>query len=183
MQGGRKRYTVALGGPIVAPPEVEAEHERERSGLGTAFFSSAAESSDDYYDDDDESTADADETLGRKAASRAAAAVKLGSANAALIHDSSSRMRAQSTYGDFTNPLQSNQAFSAQSKHRFRSQSIDVRSDSTFCAEQTGKFVDPLVLRRQGKSERGKEKPLIGPGKKVPVGQLVAFFDSERKVN
>lgn len=179
MQGGRKRYTVALGGPIVAPSEVEAEHEKERSELGTAFFS-AAESSDDYYDDDDESTADADETLGRKAASRAAA--KLGSANAALIHDSPSRVRAQSTYGDFTNPLQNNQAFSAQSKHRFRSQSIDVRSDSTFGGEPTGKFVDPLVLRRQGKSERGKEKPLVGPGKKVPVGQLVAFFDSERKV-
>ncbi|OAX37895.1 hypothetical protein K503DRAFT_719084 [Rhizopogon vinicolor AM-OR11-026] len=188
MQGGRKRYTVALGGPIVAPSEVESEYERERSGLATAFFSSTGDSSDDYddYDDDDESVADANETLGKKAASRAAAAAaKLGgggSASAALTHDSpGGRVRAQSTYGGFANALQSNQALSAQSKHRFRSQSIDVRSDSTFGGEQTGKFVDPLVLRRQGKSEKGKGKPLVGPGKKVPVGQLVAFFDSERK--
>ncbi|OJA18555.1 hypothetical protein AZE42_04014 [Rhizopogon vesiculosus] len=184
MQGGRKRYTVALGGPIVAPTEVESEYERERSGLATAFFSSTGESSDDYDDYDDESVADANETFGKKAASRAAAA-KLGgggSASTAVTHDSpGGRVRAQSTYGGFANALQSNQALSAESKHRFRSQSIDVRSDSTFGGEQIGKFVDPLVLRRQGKSEKGKGKPLVGPGKKVPVGQLVAFFDSERK--
>jgi hypothetical protein len=181
MQGGRKRYTVALGGPIVAPSEVE--YERETSGLGTAFFSTTGESSDDY-DDDDENDSVADDTLGKKAASRAATAAKLGSgglAGAAPINDSPGRARSQSTYGRFANPLQSNRAFSVQSKHHFRSQSIDVRPDSTFGGEQTGKFVDPLVLRRQGKPERGKEKPLVGPGKKVPVGQLVAFFDSERK--
>lgn len=175
---GRKRYTVALGGPIVAPSEVEAEHERERSGLSTAFFSSTGESSDDYDDEDDIT---ADETLGKKAASRVAAAAKLGKDSASAVPGNDSpggRVRSQSTYDGIANSLPVNRALST---HRFRSQSIDVRSDSTFGSEQTAKFVDPLVLRRQGRSERDREKPLVGPGKKVPVGQLVAFFDSERK--
>jgi len=149
-------------------------------GLGTAFFSSTGESSDDY---DDEDYCAADETLGKKAASRTAIAAKLGHGSASAVsgHDSPGRARALSTYGGYTNALPSNQASSTQSNHRFRSQSIDLRSDATFGGEQTAKFVDPLVLRRQGTSGKGKEKPLVGPGKKVPVGQLVAFFDSERK--
>jgi len=44
------------------------------------------------------------------------------------------------------------------------------------------KFVDPLVLRRQSKDSL---KPIAMPkpvmGKKVPVGQLVAFFDGDKK--
>lgn len=178
MQGGRKRYTVALGGPIVAPSEVEFDYESERS-VGMASFSSTAESSDD----DEDHQNGADETLGKKSAFRAMTTVKLGDlASAAPANNSSgNHTRAQSTYSGFTNPLQSNQAVSAQSTHRFRSQSIDVRSDSTFGGDQANKFVDPLVLRRQEKTEKGRGKPLVGPGKKVPVGQLVAFFDSERR--
>lgn len=180
MQGGRKRYTVALGGPIVAPSEVELDYESERS-VGMASFSSTAESSDD---DEDHQNAP-DETLGKKSAFRVMTAARFGSgdlASAAPANNSSgNHTRAQSTYSGFTNPLQSNQAVSAQSTHRFRSQSIDVRSDSTFGGDQANKFVDPLVLRRQGKTEKGRGKPLVGPGKKVPVGQLVAFFDSERR--
>jgi hypothetical protein len=47
-----------------------------------------------------------------------------------------------------------------------------------------GKFVDPLVLRKQEKEgQGGKGKFATGGGvKKVPVGQLVAFFDGDRKV-
>ena len=45
-----------------------------------------------------------------------------------------------------------------------------------------GKFVDPLVLRR--KEARGKSGVVVPtpvvPGKKVAVGQLVAFFDEKR---
>ncbi|KAG2340413.1 hypothetical protein BDR05DRAFT_915919 [Suillus weaverae] len=183
MQAGRKRYTVALGGPIVAPSEVELDYESERSGPGMASFSSTAESSDD--DDDEDYQNATDETLGKKSAFRVMTAAKLGSgdlANAAPANNSpSNRARAQSTIGGLPNSLQSNQAVSAQSMHRFRSQSIDFRSDSTFGGDQANKFVDPLVLRRQEKTEKGKEKPLVGPGRKVPVGQLVAFFDSERR--
>lgn len=183
LQGGRKRYTVALGGPIVAPPEAELDYGSERSSsLGVASFSSTAESSDD--DDDDYQNA-MDETLGKKSASRVMTAAKLGSgdlASAAPANNSpGNRTRAQSTYSGFPNPLQSNQAVPVRSTHRFRSQSIDFRSDSTFGGDSANKFVDPLVLRRQEKTEKSKDKPLVGPGKKVPVGQLVAFFDSERR--
>ncbi|KAG1740536.1 uncharacterized protein EDB91DRAFT_1028366, partial [Suillus paluster] len=71
MQAGRKRYTVALGGPIVAPVEYDYDCESERSGLGTTSFSSPMESDDE----DDENAAD--ETLGKKAAFRAITAAKL----------------------------------------------------------------------------------------------------------
>jgi hypothetical protein len=44
------------------------------------------------------------------------------------------------------------------------------------------KFVDPLVLRRQSKDSL---KPIAMPkpvmGRKVPVGQLVVFFDGDKK--
>ncbi|KAF8843492.1 hypothetical protein BDN67DRAFT_964294 [Paxillus ammoniavirescens] len=162
LPGGRKRYTVALGGPIVAPPQPEADYEPEST------------------DDDDDYGA---ETVGKKAASRAAAAVKLvgGEDIGSGQTTSSPRARAQSTYGGFTGAasMQSNQALS---RHRFRSQSTDFRSENTFSGDhQPSRFVDPLVLRRQSKSEKAKDnKPLVGPGKKVPVGQLVAFFDAER---
>jgi hypothetical protein len=45
-----------------------------------------------------------------------------------------------------------------------------------------GKFVDPLVLRKQGKEGLGgKGKFATGGGvKKVPIGQLVAFFDGDK---
>ena len=44
------------------------------------------------------------------------------------------------------------------------------------------KFVDPLVVRRQTKEAQPQPlAPKIMPGKpKVPVGQLVAFFDQEK---
>ncbi|KAI6126657.1 hypothetical protein F5141DRAFT_997039 [Pisolithus sp. B1] len=177
MPTGRKRYTVALGGPIVAPPEVEAEYERERekATVGLSSLSSTTESSED----DEE---DMMETVGKKAASRALAAARLTSGSESNLYDSSSprsRARAQSTYGG---PVtQSNQGAG---KHRWRSQSTDFRSDSTLGSDSqvTQKFVDPLILRRQSKPEKTKgTKPLVGPGKKVPIGELVAFFDSERK--
>ena len=49
----------------------------------------------------------------------------------------------------------------------------------------SGKFVDPLVARRQAKLEAQLRtgppvpKALVGK-KKVPVGELVAFFDQEK---
>ncbi|KAG8216228.1 hypothetical protein J3R82DRAFT_8269 [Butyriboletus roseoflavus] len=177
LSGGRKRYTVALGGPIVAPPEVEAEYERERTKalMGTAYFSAATESSED---DDDEFGGS--ETVGKKGAAKLAGTGDRHSGRAASTAPSP-RARAQSTYG--VPSLQSNQA--AMSKqHRLRSQSTDLRTESIATGDhhpQPNRFVDPLVLRRQSKTEKSKDtKPLVGPGKKVPVGQLVAFFDSER---
>ena len=181
LSGGRKRYTVALGGPIVAPPEVEAEYERERAKalMGTAYFSSTATESSE--DDDDEHGA---ETVGKKGAVRAVAGIRLVQkedrhAGQAASSTTSPRARAQSTYGA-PSSLQSNQA--ALSKHRIRSQSTDFRkTDSEVSVDHApSRFVDPLVLRRQSKLKSKENQPLVGAGKKVPIGQLVAFFDSEK---
>ncbi|KAG2120326.1 hypothetical protein BD769DRAFT_1341629, partial [Suillus cothurnatus] len=73
LQGSRKRYTVALGGPIVAPPEVELDYGSERSSLGMTSFSTAESSGDD--DEDYQNITD--ETLGKKSAFRAMTAAKL----------------------------------------------------------------------------------------------------------
>jgi hypothetical protein len=44
------------------------------------------------------------------------------------------------------------------------------------------KFVDPLVLRRQSKdSLMSKPIAMPKPVGKVPIGQLVAFFDGDKK--
>ncbi|KAG5635379.1 hypothetical protein H0H81_011470 [Sphagnurus paluster] len=48
----------------------------------------------------------------------------------------------------------------------------------------TGKFVDPLVLRRQDR-DRDREGAKIAmpkPVGKIPIGQLVAFFDGDKRV-
>lgn len=168
MPAGRKRYTVALGGPIVAPPEIEAQYARERERQPAT-----AESSGNDDDDDD---SDVVETVGRKAASRVMATVRLtGESGTNPTHAASParRTRAQSTCGGTPHSLQANSA------HRLRSQSTDFRSDSVFASDpHPPKFVDPLTLRRQEKSK--ETRPSTGPGKKVPFGELVAFFNSER---
>lgn len=64
---------------------------------------------------------------------------------------------------------------------------------NSFTGAGGGKFVDPLVLRRQEKEEKAKEERGRGAGAggggagggrgkgKVPVGQLVAFFDEKKR--
>lgn len=69
---------------------------------------------------------------------------------------------------------------------RWRSRSTD-RGDGAGAASggkddgRTGRFIDPLVLRKQGR-ELGSKLPMPKPIGKVPVGQLVAFFDGDKKV-
>ena len=70
---------------------------------------------------------------------------------------------------------------------RLRSRSTDRFNGSGTLSDApgTGKFVDPLVARRQAKLEAQLSagppppKALVGK-KKVPVGELVAFFDQEK---
>jgi len=166
-------------------------------GMGTAYFSNAAESSEDDDDGDDEQ---GPETVGKKGAAMATGIRLVGASTTADDRRgvgqpgsaASPRARAQSTYSS-SSLLQSNQA--VVSKHRLRSQSTDIRTDRSGGLSGGGggggggdylqsRFVDPLVLRRQSRSVKTKEnKPLVGAGKKVPVGQLVAFFDSEKTLS
>jgi len=45
-----------------------------------------------------------------------------------------------------------------------------------------GSFVDPLVIRKKEREKRDMGVRSSTPlGKKLPVGQLVAFFDSEKR--
>ncbi len=67
---------------------------------------------------------------------------------------------------------------------RWRSHSTDRdRGDRSAAGGKddgrTSRFIDPLVLRKQGR-ELGNKLPMPKPGK-VPIGELVAFFDRDKK--
>ncbi|KAJ7094664.1 hypothetical protein B0H15DRAFT_881966 [Mycena belliarum] len=157
----RKRYTVALGGSV----ESDSEPGRE---LGTAMFS-GSEEGEDF----------ADETIGKSAAARLSRSKHVsGKTDVFTTPTKEPRMRAQSAYGlssilqasPTTTPLTSRPAPLSHG----RSRSIDRFG--------TGNFVDPLVLRKQSSGGGKDAGKTAGSGnRKVPVGQLVAFFDGERK--
>jgi hypothetical protein len=204
----RKRYTVALGGPIVAPDEL----------------SSNAAGKDD--DDDDEWFGG--ETVGKASglrlaggagagASANASSLKMGSsgmgdykaaASASPSPLSSRRLRAQSAYG-FSNsagasgttaaavlnphnlpsvaPLRTNKMRS-KSTERLGSGGIGSgtgglsgTSSGTGVGFGGTKFVDPLILRKQSRESLTKPIAMPKPIGKVPIGQLVAFFDKDKK--
>ncbi|KAJ7498811.1 hypothetical protein FB451DRAFT_1072647 [Mycena latifolia] len=153
----RKRYTVALGGSVESDSESGPE-------LGTAMFMSSEEGEDFGGD-----------TIGKSAAARLSRSKNIaGKTDAFSTPSKEPRMRAQSAYG-LSSILQASPNTTALSGSRpaplshGRSRSIDRFG--------TGNFVDPLVLRKQsggGGKETGKT---VGNG----VGQLVAFFDGDRK--
>ncbi|KAJ6485161.1 hypothetical protein C8R47DRAFT_550779 [Mycena vitilis] len=125
--------------------------------LGTAKFSTSEEGEDF-----------GDETIGKSAAARLTLGKNFGGKEP--------RMRAQSAYG-LSSIVQASPSTAASIGRRpsplphGRSRSIDRFG--------TGNFVDPLVLRKQ--SGAGKEPGKLGGNSKMPVGQLVAFFDGDRK--
>ncbi|KAJ6539450.1 hypothetical protein B0H19DRAFT_1179161 [Mycena capillaripes] len=69
--------------------------------------------------------------------------------------------------------------FGGKAEPRMRAQSAYGLSSISIDRFGTGNFVDPLVLRKQ--SGGGKEPGKVVGNGKVPVGQLVAFFDGDRK--
>ncbi|KAF8909738.1 hypothetical protein CPB84DRAFT_1812952 [Gymnopilus junonius] len=209
----RKRYTVALGGPIVAPDELSSN----------AAIPAAAEpqppvqhgSTVDDDDDDDEENEFAGETIGKSAASKLASSglfsggpgmgdYKLATPNTAPATTTSPsslsnrRLRAQSAYGFSSIPGSGNTtteaALSTPSvaplRLKARSKSTERLSTgsgtgdgmvSALAGPGQNKFVDPLVLRKQSKEALTKPIAMPRPVGKVPVGQLVAFFDGEVK--
>ena len=175
----RKRYTVALGGPIM-----------DRSNKNKDFTSSPVSASNNESEDTSK-----DETIGRSAARSINSEVK--TASPSTVSAVERRLRTQSAYMSPSPSTLTNSAASPSSSpslNRFRSRStdrlglginnVDMGSGGGNEAGGVfsgGKFVDPLVLRRQSK-DMGKGKVATGGGvKKVPVGQLVAFFDGDRK--
>ncbi|KAJ7781132.1 hypothetical protein B0H16DRAFT_1497177 [Mycena metata] len=154
----RKRYTVALGGSVESDSESGPE-------LGTAMFSSSEEGEDFGGD-----------TIGKSAAAK----LSQSKQSTPSSTGKEPRMRAQSAYG-LSSILQASPNTRPPSGSRpaplahGRSRSIDRFG--------SGNFVDPLVLRKQTggpPNTRGREPTKTGSGK-VPIGQLVAFFDGDRK--
>jgi len=159
-------------------------------------------------EDEDEGEKDRDETIGKSAAAKLASSIssttnftsgdyKPTTTTMSAISpspSSSRRIRAQSTYG-FSNLSRVPQTPVTPLRPRIRSRSIDriavgerergptvLREPEPEREPPTpfgSKFVDPLVLRRQD-----RETKVVGAGKpvgKVPIGQLVAFFDGEKR--
>jgi hypothetical protein len=85
------------------------------------------------------------------------------------------RVRAQSIYGLSSVRVQTP---TAPLTPRLRTHSTDrfgVGGDGG------SKFVDPLVLRRQDQDREARVVVMPKPVGKVPIGQLVAFFDGDKR--
>ncbi|THH26524.1 hypothetical protein EUX98_g7668 [Antrodiella citrinella] len=192
----RKRYTVALGGPITAPKHArERSHSRNQSRDfgGPISLSPLTATFDEPESDSDSYSGANEETIGKASARIAGLNIpnKFRNDDDTYASDSSApppkRPRPQSMY---TGPA------SAQNIHaptptnplnsRLRSRSTD-RFGLGFLDESPttpGKFVDPLQIRKQTKEALASASPLppkaMAGKPKVPVGQLVAFFDKDK---
>ena len=205
----RKRYTVALGGPIVAPDELSSNAAEPLKRVGTpksfakrqssidgAFFSSPGSSNRRDMDEDDQ-TEDIDmageETIGKSTAARL---MNSGMGDYKVADPSppmsNRRLRAQSAYG-FSNIPGSNTmtlgsgngsvlGSVAPLKPKLKSKSSERLNTGGGTGDGTvsgTKFVDPLVLRKQ-RRDSFKAIAMPKPIGKVPIGQLVAFFDGDK---
>ncbi|GBE89780.1 predicted protein [Sparassis crispa] len=190
----RKRYTVALGGPIMSASRIDREqpatpHSRTQSReISTAFFStSPASAYDDTQDitDDSDSSLGKDDTIGKSMARHNELAVASDPSS-----KSRARVRPQSMYSPMAPALAAPSPVTPLNV-RLRSRSTDrfglgiSHPSFTPVPPTSGKFVDPLVVRRQTKEALATafpDPPKVMPGKpKVPVGQLVAYFDQEKQ--
>ncbi|RDX52512.1 hypothetical protein OH76DRAFT_1400302 [Lentinus brumalis] len=206
----RKRYTVALGTPIVARDRDRSEereqpstpHSRSQSReLGTAFFSTSPVSTSSGLDDQsaDEFDDMNEETIGKNSGRHISAGLAPPSAATSPSSSPSGgskgrRVRPQSMYAPMTSQTISAPSPITPLNVRLRSRSTDrfglglsdsgTGSSIPPVTPTSGKFVDPLVIRRQTKEALGNGGPpppkaLVGK-QKVPVGDLVAFFDQEK---
>ena len=174
----RKRYTVALGGPIVDPDRHRnSPSPIEQPQFGAGLYSSAT---------DDESDDFQEETVG-KSSGRKANLPSLGRAPAPKDFDKEptrlGRPRPQSTYGAPTAPLMP--------RVRSRStagMSLEMNGDLNESNTSLNKFVDPLLVRKKEKEKETQQKAALvkpmavraGGGKKA-VRDLAAFFDGGEK--
>lgn len=173
----RKRYTVALGGPIIDPDRHRnTPSPTEQLHSSTPLYSSATdEESDDFQE----------ETVGKSSGRRVGLnSLDKGSAKSVpsdLDKEPArvGRPRPQSTYGTPTAPL----------IPRVRSRStagtsLGMDGDLNGSNTSLNKFVDPLVVRKQEREKELQQKVALtkpvavrsGGGKKA-VKDLAAFFD------
>ena len=183
-------------------------HSRASNDIGTAFFSSSPVSAhSDLVGSsgaEDDSDGVGEETIGRTAGRHVSISSSRGNLQSlsnppAHSHSASPspvpgangarRTRPQSMYAPITSQALSAPAPITPLNVRLRSRSTDRFNGSGLglglpetapTTPATGKFVDPLVARRQQQAKGvSQPKPLVGKTK-VPVGDLVAFFDQEK---
>lgn len=209
----RKRYTVALGGPIMAPdrgrdqdverPATPRSRSTSRDFTSIPTSTSPISFSTSLDTTDESDTGGNDETIGKTAARRSGLTIpkfkglesdRESQSSPSPAPQQQRRVRPISMY---TTPSSSMSNLAApapvrplNTRLRSRSRSTDrfsslAGSDSSVPPTPTsGKFVDPLIKRRQTKEAAASGAPAppkVLPGKpKVPVGQLVAFFNQEK---
>lgn len=200
----RKRYTVALGSPVVSPDELSSNAADPPRRAGTpksfarpqssTFFSSSTRDGDENID------LGGDERIGKSTSARVMTSEK---GDYKMANPSSPppnrRLRTQSAYG-FSNIAGSNTMgapgggdgntngmpsvaplkFKLRSKSSERLNSGGGTGDGMVSALGGGtKFIDPLILRKKSR-ESVKAIAMPKPVGKVPIGQLVAFFDGDK---
>lgn len=187
----RKRYTVALGQPITGHSALESDEEDLRRSTSTSDGFETSSMSDEGH----EISHSRESTIGKSVAQLATPpnmpndTFKRGTATPS---PNPNRVRAQSSYGpprgfDLSSlghgMPSSSPAPITPLRLRVRSKSID-RVGLGLGIDSSGKFVDPLLLRRQEK-DTGQPKtprtPMYERGKKVPVNELVAYFDKDKQ--
>lgn len=197
----RKRYTVALGAPLMSSDRNEHDDSltqtpAESRELGTAYFSSSPRSVTPAHDGGDVSDSDYganEETIGKAAARMSGLTVPSDTPGAGAASEASKthrRPRPQSMYSPPTSLGLAAPSPVTPLNVRLRSRSTDRFglgiSDAAGAPipANSGKFVDPLVVRKQTKEALASSvppAPKVMPGKpKVPINQLVAFFDQEK---
>lgn len=174
----RKRYTVALGGPITDPDRRRnSPSPIEQPNSGAPVYSSAT---------DDESDDFQEETVGKSSGRRINIGSRDDGGSTKPVPKEPARVnrpRPQSTYGQPTAPLMP----------RVRSKStagasLGMDGDLNGSNTSLSRFVDPLVVRKQEKEKEAQHratftKPMVvraGGGKKA-VKDLAAFFDGGEK--
>lgn len=196
----RKRYTVALGEPIVSSPDSQRRSPRPAISSSPTPGARDRDQEDGGFEEDTISKP----TSGRfvnptngdfKPSLTSSSTLTPSRASGAASSSSASpspatkrRLRAQSAYG-FAG-LQALQATITPLRPKMRSRSTERFAPGPEQSFPTGKFVDPLLLRKQERekeSVRGRQVVSTGlaagvkSGPKLPVGQLVAFFDGEKR--
>ncbi|OBZ76545.1 hypothetical protein A0H81_03140 [Grifola frondosa] len=203
----RKRYTVALGGPIMSAerdrerPSTPHSHSQSRE-MGTAIFSTSPISTTptpydaDSADESDSASGVNEETIGRTAGRQAGLAPPTDTYESPSPSPNggfrSKRSRPQSMYAPLASqsiatpapvmPL--NLRLRSHSTDRFGLGISDAAGAQIPVTPTSGRFVDPLVMRRQTKEAlagTAPPPPKVTGAKKVPVGELVAFFDQDKK--
>ena len=172
----RKRYTVALGGPIVDPDR----HRNSPSPIEQPMLYSATdEESDDFQEETVGKSSGRKVNLNSLDKSSAKSVTKEVDREPARV----SRPRPQSTYGTPTAPLMP----------RVRSRSttgasLDMDGDMNGSNTSLNKFVDPLLVRKQEREKETQQraaltKPMAAGagGRKKAVRDLAAFFDGGEK--